>query len=36
MERGMLMKRMDIAIQREGGITEMSNEAIRWVCIKEI
>ncbi|XP_017888865.1 LETM1 domain-containing protein 1 isoform X2 [Ceratina calcarata] len=29
-ERGMLIKQMDQAIQREGGINEMSNEAMRW------
>jgi len=31
MERGMLILRMDRAIVREGGIKEMSNEAMRWV-----
>lgn len=30
MERGMLILRMDHAIVREGGVKEMSNEAIRW------
>ncbi|XP_076246218.1 LETM1 domain-containing protein 1 [Calliopsis andreniformis] len=29
-ERGMLIKRMDTAIQSEGGTMEMSNEALRW------
>lgn len=30
MERGMLIKRMDVAIQREGGVSAMSNDALRW------
>lgn len=30
----MLIKRMDQTLQREGGTTTMSNDAIRWVCIK--
>lgn len=30
MEKGMLIKQMDQAIQREGGTTAMSNDAIRW------
>lgn len=30
----MLIKRMDQAIQKEGGPTTMSNDEIRWVCIK--
>ncbi|XP_011868765.1 PREDICTED: LETM1 domain-containing protein 1 isoform X2 [Vollenhovia emeryi] len=30
-ERGMLILRMDRAIVREGGVKEMSNEAMRWV-----
>ncbi|CAL7933939.1 unnamed protein product [Xylocopa violacea] len=30
LERGMLIKQMDQAIQREGGTTTMSNNAIRW------
>ncbi|XP_011168767.1 LETM1 domain-containing protein 1 [Solenopsis invicta] len=30
MERGMLILRMDRAIVREGGVKEMSNEAMRW------
>ena len=30
LERGLLIKRMDQAIQREGGITKIPNDAIRW------
>lgn len=30
-ERGMLILRMDRAIIREGGVKQMSNEALRWV-----
>ncbi|KZC10598.1 PREDICTED: LETM1 domain-containing protein 1 [Dufourea novaeangliae] len=29
-DRGMLIKQMDEAIQKEGGVTEMSNDAICW------
>lgn len=29
-ERGALIKRMDIAIQKEGGVSAMPNDAIRW------
>ncbi|XP_076647201.1 LETM1 domain-containing protein 1 [Halictus rubicundus] len=29
-ERGMLIKHMDEAIQREGGVTKLSKDAIRW------
>lgn len=30
----MLIKQMDQAIQKEGGLTTMSNDAIRWVYVK--
>lgn len=31
LERGLLVKRMDMAIQREGGVSVMPYEALRWV-----
>jgi hypothetical protein len=30
-QRGLLIKHWDIAIEREGGVTKLSNDAIQWV-----
>ena len=33
LNRGLLLKRMDNAIQNEGGVTKIPNEALKWVNI---
>lgn len=31
MKRGLLLKNMDNAIRKEGGVTKLSTEALKWV-----